>query len=982
MADHYQIVDQIRAFVQSSDQTRNGFLESLALTYADACVEVNQRMGRCHRLLQQGLRSEAIQLADSEPKLLDVIAALDFPERVAWDEVVQIYELSAAPKLAVEQAQFLNEAYALEDPLQDLLRRHRRLALQRASLRSRIAVMRKLAAQDANNPIWVDDLRTFEKARFRQVQSEAAQAAQSHDLGALSQLLAEIEQQSWVEPPPKALIQGLRIADAQFRGQQTRAHLTDLEARLDGAFAARDPIRGRIARQEWNALTATAQLAPADPLWERVRSPLNWLEEEDRIDEENHAHETDLAAMVQALDDSGYIPPAELERLAHAVLQHGRGMSEGNQQRYIARLRTAEAAQSRRWRAIVSGIAAVVIVALSLAFYAIRSSTRTSDVGHAATAVLDMLELGEVEQAGSFLKRLQQADPGLLTYPALVEAQEKHEAALRKETDRIRAFDKSYRAAEQASVTQLNPSELETARKLARHQTEKEAIEQLVKRRAAMLDVERTKHEKDVGPRLDAVGRKIAEIQPQVETEVTAKTDVPKILGQLADTQRMLTGLGPELAYVGDNLQSRARFLDQKLEAARTRFDQSRQKAHLEVGLTGIVAYSATSKAGDLVKFASGLDDYIKSFPDDPRSRAFRQTREEQSLWYAIEAWNTLAAGWKGRRNGLSTEEAQIRAGLCGRFVAQHPSYPGLSEVARYQRHLEAIARRKPANDSPINKLQLLLSDIFVNHVWMVTTQDDASGRSITKHFYAPKEPEDKGDFLVFSSFLSFEGKEVSHSIHRDRIRAIGLSPQSELASQFNPALRDASLVTRWDTVMIDLVVAIVHKPGIDPILQVALLRKVVESAVAASEPLRESLDLFKTKLDQSGVDVNVPWMNPETPRLKQNQTEAADLIRSLPDLANARKRALALSDQIERDVARTYRTVGWLAQSAAGGWEVRTGVAVPPQGDLWVVAYQADKSGEWKKIGTITDGKPRIHAEDGSSLADGRPVFVIGNAM
>ena len=106
--------------------------------------------------------------------------------------------------------------------------------------------MRKLAAQDANNPIWTDDLRTFEKARFREVQSEAAQAVQSHDLAALSQLLAEIEQQSWVEPPPKALVQGLRKADAQFRGQQTRAHLTDLEARLNDAFAARDPIRGRI----------------------------------------------------------------------------------------------------------------------------------------------------------------------------------------------------------------------------------------------------------------------------------------------------------------------------------------------------------------------------------------------------------------------------------------------------------------------------------------------------------------------------------------------------------------------------------------------------------------------------------------------------------------------------------------------------------------------------------------------------------------
>ena len=356
MADYHQIVDQIRAFVQSSDQTRNALLESLASTYAEACIEVNQRMGRCHRLLQQGLRSEAIQLAEAEPKLLDSLAALDFPERADWEELVQIYELASAPKLFVEKAQFLNEAYAQEDPLQDLLRMHRRLALQRAPIKSRIAIMRKLAAQDASNPIWTDDLRTFEKARFRELQSEAALAAQNRNVATISQLLAEIEQQSWVEPPPKALVQGLRKADAQFRGQQTRALLTDLDARLNDAFAARDPIRGRLARQEWIALTASAPLAPTEPIWDRVQPPLNWLQEEDCRDGLDNAHEEAIAALLCTLDDPAQIPPAELERLAHAVLQYGRGMPEGVQQRYVdARLRSAEAAQDaplagdRRW---------------------------------------------------------------------------------------------------------------------------------------------------------------------------------------------------------------------------------------------------------------------------------------------------------------------------------------------------------------------------------------------------------------------------------------------------------------------------------------------------------------------------------------------------------------------------------------------------------------------------------------------------------
>ena len=132
MPDYHQIVDQVRGIVQSSDQTRNDRMEQLAADYASACGEANQRLGRCQWLLQQGLRSEAIQLAESEPRLLDVVAVLDFRERAEWDELVGIYGLAAAPRLMVEAAGFVNEAYAQEEPIHDLLVKHRRLAMQRA----------------------------------------------------------------------------------------------------------------------------------------------------------------------------------------------------------------------------------------------------------------------------------------------------------------------------------------------------------------------------------------------------------------------------------------------------------------------------------------------------------------------------------------------------------------------------------------------------------------------------------------------------------------------------------------------------------------------------------------------------------------------------------------------------------------------------------------------------------------------------------
>jgi hypothetical protein len=983
MANFHQIVDQIRAFVQSSDQTRNTFLEGLASTYAEACVEINQRMGRCHRLLQQGLRSEAIQLAESEPKLLDSLAALDFPERADWDELVQIYELAPAPKLSIEQAQFLNEAYAQEDPLQDLLRMHRRLALQRAPLRSRIGVMRKLAAQDTNNTIWTDDLRTFEKARFRQIQSEAGLAAQSRNVATINQLLAEIEQQTWVEPPPKALVQGLRKADSQFRGQQTRALLTDIDARLNDAFAARDPIRGRIARQEWIAATATAPLDPVDAIWDRVQPPLNWLDEEDRRDEIDHAHEEALSALIHALDDPARIRSAELERRAHAVLQYGRGMSEGIQQRYVSRLRSAEAAQERRWRVTVAGAAAGILLAGSLAFYLIRNWARASDAAQAATAMNGMIELGEVERAGGFLEKLQKADAGLLSFPPMIEARQKFQASQDKETERALQFDMAIREADKVPLNQANSAALESARKLARQETEKQAITQLVQRRAAGLAAERANREKDVGPRLDAVGRKVADVHDKAASPNSGKNDESAIQVTLAEARQELVNLGPHLPFVGDDLQSLATVLGNKIDATQARVDLRRRQKRIEEEITDAVANTSTTGPGKLVNFANGLDVYIKAFPDDPRSVVFRQTRDEQSLWYDVEAWNELAAGWKGQHTGLSSDEAKHRAELCGQFVTRHPGFPGITDIVRYQRNAEAIARRSSLDGSPVTNLRRLLSDIFVNHIWMITIKDESliTGKSTIKRYYTTKQPEESRDYYRFNSIISFDGKELARTMHKDRIIFLGLSPQSKVAALFKAILADESKLVQWETVMIDLADAIRRQPGIDPILQVALLRKVVGTAADGSEPLREALESTKAHLDASTVDVNVPWMNPEDPRLTENRAAAAQVVHELPDLDMARKKALAQRDQIERDAARSYRPVGWLLRNA-DGWHLRSGVTVPPRGDLWIVALLENKHGEWRKVGAITGGKPKIDATESASLAEGRPVFIITGSL
>ena len=118
MADTQRIVDEVRFRLQSGDCELDDELKRLAGEYAGLCHVVNTRLRRCGDFLKQGLRAEAIQLADAEPNLLESFATVDFSERAEWDEIAALYQLPAAEPLLSDVAQDLNEAYTLQQPLE------------------------------------------------------------------------------------------------------------------------------------------------------------------------------------------------------------------------------------------------------------------------------------------------------------------------------------------------------------------------------------------------------------------------------------------------------------------------------------------------------------------------------------------------------------------------------------------------------------------------------------------------------------------------------------------------------------------------------------------------------------------------------------------------------------------------------------------------------------------------------------------------
>ncbi|HZK79639.1 MAG TPA: hypothetical protein VFC46_01195, partial [Humisphaera sp.] len=114
MSDFQKITDAIRAFLVAGDRSWNNELPDLAANYAAACREANDRMRRCAEYLRRGMRSEAVHLADCQPNLIEMAAALRFVETPDWAQVCAANGLTIAPPLIEGRADDLEEAREME----------------------------------------------------------------------------------------------------------------------------------------------------------------------------------------------------------------------------------------------------------------------------------------------------------------------------------------------------------------------------------------------------------------------------------------------------------------------------------------------------------------------------------------------------------------------------------------------------------------------------------------------------------------------------------------------------------------------------------------------------------------------------------------------------------------------------------------------------------------------------------------------------
>jgi len=398
-----RLLDEMRLFVREGDRADPYMVSDVAAEYAEACAKANHRLRTIDDLLRRGLRTEALQLAEQSPPILDHIRQLTFDEHIEWGGLLFGLNIQQPPLLLVEIADRIEAALTEERSLERLLDKHRVLALARAPLPARIRILRRIRHLEPKNPVWQADLEVLENQRLRDMRAVCDIAVRRNDLDALEALQKEINE-PWVTKVPAELSRCLHQALTKIRAQHAQAELPHVVREIVDAHADRDIERARSAQQRFRELSEWTTEDVAAPPVELPADAAGWLTEENQRLDRQHAYAEAIAIVEQAMATN--CPLAQLQERVDAACRFGLPLPAATQSRvneYVRRLKATRRAFLGRRVALVAAVAVAAFLVIALLTRAIQ---RRGLVHQAAQHLQTLCDAQDYDQAKQYVDGL------------------------------------------------------------------------------------------------------------------------------------------------------------------------------------------------------------------------------------------------------------------------------------------------------------------------------------------------------------------------------------------------------------------------------------------------------------------------------------------------------------------------------------------------------------------------------------------------
>jgi hypothetical protein len=321
----------------------------------------------------------------------------------------------------MDRAAALNDAYALDQPLEHLLARHRLLALSRAPVRERLDVLRRIAEIDTTNNAWEKDIRVFERARLKELPTAFYNAVKKRDENAITHLMDEINKNTWFEPVPIDLATAVSDAFNRMQRAACEAELKKLVDPLRDAFAARSFQECRALAERWKKIMANYGVQRISPdLEDEIRPVVAFIHETQRREEMLKRFRESCRTFAIMLDRDE--PDVQLESALVKLQEFKEPIPEDLIQRYenrkLSRQRAVERAHRVKLLSIGATVSALVLIALVVGWLFIR--------GNAAKDWADKIRQAnankDLNRANSYIEKLRKDNPSFVNDPVVAPA--------------------------------------------------------------------------------------------------------------------------------------------------------------------------------------------------------------------------------------------------------------------------------------------------------------------------------------------------------------------------------------------------------------------------------------------------------------------------------------------------------------------------------------------------------------------------------
>ncbi len=970
----HQLLAQLESLLTQPTEPTRTEVEAAHGAATQAIRSVNERLASVHQLIAAGRRAEGIEIAEGPPHVLDEIAILDSQLIRDWEHWSGQFGLPRFAPLRSDLASLLNGAYTAENQLEHLLRRHRLLAIGRANLRQRIAVLSQLSAADPSNPQWNKGLALCQRLRLEQLSERSSRARKLRDLRGLQQIMAELRQTRWLTPVSKAQVEAVQKQINMLQIRESTNEAIALSEHIQDAYAAGDKSRLGPLIVRWREIESKIDPTAMSDVLPQVRSVVNWFHQEQQAQRDAEAQSRALQRVHAIANDA---EAEQIRSVMEGIISTGAEVPIELRETYVEKVR--KETKSKRLRAgLISGAIATALLGIATVVAIMYRSYKNEAALASMVATIDAkLAAGDLHAADNLLETAPRDDERFHDFR---EQLSQKQLAEKLRADQFHADDEELRTAldEAKGLTEFSSLAIRVSQLADRAKQDGEFV--AAKQLTEYLSARRQQRKNEA---IDAANQLVTDIREGLKTLVPdsrARTTLTDWNQQIQNVRidnwiREESELLLKLNELSNHVADRRESIREQVEA-----EKSLEKITQSVG--------NWDRWESLGAAANDNDAVVKN-----KFQAIADcTREERELWTEIEEWNRIAPSWKvdqilsagqqlAQRIRPDLDKVQ-RTGLsdlpaASDFIAA--CQVAMPTAARGRRILETIVPHLQSSKmQKLNAVKIATTESSPEQWYYFPLGDDSfspRGDGFRLKYYTDLDMVGlETATFAFSSVKVPAGFEKNKEEYFEGKRGL-LAPHVEycakLLNQLN-GLEDDPI--HWDEVFVEAYGQLLSLKQVDPIIQLFLASALLDVGSRGSWKFATAYGGHLKMIQDATAITSVNWINPTDENAAQARQKAVAVLERLSELGLVNPAPQLAKMKQSLKINTKYVPVGWLDQDN-GRWIVRTD-NTPDDGNLYV-RFDGSGSNKTSQIGILAGGLISLNSTSGPAMRIGRPVWL-----